>query len=67
MGCAIAPDGSYIVSASKDDTLRIWNPQTGETTHTLTGHAERVWGCAIAPDGSYILSASKDNTLRIWR
>jgi WD40 repeat protein len=26
-GCAVAPDGSYVVSASKD--LKLWDPATG--------------------------------------
>jgi WD40 repeat protein len=66
-GCAVAPDSSYIVSASNDNTLRMWNPDTGDTIHTLKGPTDPVRGCAVAPDSSYIVSASDDNTLRIWK
>ena len=57
-GCAVAPDGTWIVSASEDKTLRIWDVATGETRRTLTGHTEAVSGCAVAPDGTWIVSAS---------
>jgi WD40 repeat protein len=65
-GCAVAPDGSYIVSASWDETLLMWDPATGSTMRTLEGHTYLVSGCAVAPDGSYIVSASSDRTLRMW-
>jgi WD40 repeat protein len=32
---AVTPDGRHIVSASYDDTLRVWDLQTGETKATL--------------------------------
>jgi len=65
-GCAISPDGSYIVSASGDTTLKLWDVRTGAERLTLRGHTDRVHGCAISPDGSYIVSASYDNTLKLW-
>lgn len=35
---AVSPDGSYIVTASHDGTLRIWSLSTGDQIHMLTGH-----------------------------
>jgi len=29
------PDGSYLVSASKDGTLRVWDPDSGKNVQTL--------------------------------
>jgi WD40 repeat protein len=65
--CAIAPDSSFIVSASSDRTLRIWDVGTGAVRRTLSGHRAHVYGCAISPDGTLVASASADNTLRVWR
>ena len=65
-GCAISPDGSFIVSASWDKTLRVWDAKTGAERLTLSGHTDMVAGCAISPDGSFIVSASRDNTLKVW-
>ena len=64
--CAYSPDGSRIVSASSDQTLRIWDARSGDALLTLAGHTSAVLSCAYSPDGSRIVSASVDRTLRIW-
>jgi WD40 repeat protein len=64
--CAISPDGSFIVSASWDRTLKVWEAQNGQEFATLTGHTAGVWACAISPDGRSIVSASWDRTLQLW-
>jgi len=63
---AIAPDGKRAISASSDQTLKIWDTDTGIELRTLTGHTGSVRGVAIAPDGLTAISASEDNTLKIW-
>jgi WD40 repeat protein len=63
---AITPDACYAISASSDNTLRIWNLESGETVRTLQGHNGSVNAVAITPDGNRAISASYDNTLRIW-
>jgi len=64
--CVVSRDGSFIVSASSDQTLKIWDPNTGQERRTLSGHEAAVNGCAISPDGSRIASASADETVRTW-
>jgi len=44
-------DGERIVSASDDNTLRIWEAKPGRCVTTLTGHQGGVSGCAWSPDG----------------
>ena len=64
--CAISPDSSYVVTASKDNTARIWDAATGRERATLTGRTGQVNACAISPDSSFIVTAGWDNTSRIW-
>lgn len=66
IGCAYSPDGTRIVSASYDNTLKVWDGEGGDALRTLTGHADWVRGCAYSPDGIRIVSASSDNTLKVW-
>jgi WD40 repeat protein len=65
-GCVFAPDGTRLASASGDNTLRLWDPVSGECLAVLRGHESGVTGCAFAPDGTRLASASQDNTLRLW-
>lgn len=63
---AISPDGMRIVTASNDNTARIWDAATGRSIATLSGHTDRVESAAFSPDGRRIVTASRDNTARIW-
>jgi hypothetical protein len=65
-GCAVSPDGTSILSASDDGTLKIWDAASGAERATLTGHTDDVRGCAVSPDGTWIVSGSVDCTLRVW-
>jgi WD40 repeat protein len=63
---AYSPDGTRIVTASKDKTARIWDAATGAPLAVLNGHSDAVWFAAYSPDGTRIVTASKDKTVRIW-
>ena len=67
LACAFSPDGSRIVSAGWDSTVRLWRVDSAEPVAVLTGHVGRVRSCAFSPDGSRIASAGDDGTLRLWR
>jgi len=60
---AIAPDGSWLASASNQE-VRIWRPD-GHPVARLTGHTGWVRAVAIAPDASWLASTSH-NEVRIW-
>ena len=51
-------------SGSMDGTVRVWNLQTGQCQHTLTGHTSLVGLLGLSP--SYLVSAAADSTLRVW-
>jgi WD40 repeat protein len=63
---AFSPDGSRIVTASYDETTRIWDAASAKEIAALRGHDETVLSAAFSPDGSRIVMASFDKTARIW-
>ena len=64
---AFSPDSQRIVSGSLDNTLRLWDAQTGAPIgEPLAGHEEAVLSVAFSPDSQRIVSGSRDNTLRLW-
>ena len=61
-----SPDGKYIVTASYDNTARVWDAKTGEPVTEPLKHEESVNSAQFSPDGKYIVTASWDNTARVW-
>ena len=52
-------------SGSSDNTIRIWDLNTGQSTKTLTGHTGSV-DSLVKLNESTLASGSSDNTIRIW-
>lgn len=59
-------DGSKVVSASFDSTLKLWDGETGECIRTFTGHTQLVRTAIFSEDGSQLVSASLDRTSKLW-
>jgi WD40 repeat protein len=62
---AWSPDGLRIVSGGDDNTLRLWNPVTGQLEKTQKT-SFRIHALCWSPDGSRIASAANDNDIYIW-
>jgi WD40 repeat protein len=61
---AVLQDGS-LASGSHDNTIRIWDAKSDQTTKVLNGHSDWVYSLAVLQDGS-LASGSHDNTILIW-
>jgi WD40 repeat protein len=70
--CAYSPDGSRIVSAAEDMTVKLWDATDGKLLANMLGHRGlNMYFCKFSPDGSRILSSnwgpqSGDTTVRLW-
>jgi WD40 repeat protein/tRNA A-37 threonylcarbamoyl transferase component Bud32 len=63
---AFNPRTATLVSGSLDDTLRVWNLQTGTQQSSLTGHARGVNQVAISSKGQVLVSCGDDSTIKVW-
>lgn len=63
---AVFGGGRFLLSGSRDATLKVWNVRNGECLKTLQGHQGSVHALAILNDGQYALSGGVDNLLRLW-
>ncbi|KAF9974933.1 hypothetical protein BGZ65_008497 [Modicella reniformis] len=53
-----------VVTGGLDNTLKIWNAETGDCLNTLFGHEDGVWSLAF--DKLRIVSGSLDRMIKVW-
>ncbi|PGH29834.1 F-box and WD-40 domain-containing protein MET30 [[Emmonsia] crescens] len=54
----------YMLTASLDLTIRLWEVSTGRCLRTFFGHVEGVW--ALGADTLRLVSGAQDNMAKVW-
>ena len=62
----IHPSGKYAVTGGFDNTIILWNIETGKEIRMFNRHTNSVWSVVFSPDGSQILSTSADQTTKLY-
>ena len=56
-----------MLTASADDTARLWRAEGGPALAVLEGHSKDVTGVAFDRAGTRAVTSSEDGTVRVWR
>src|ERR1041385_8800995 len=63
---AFSPDGTRVVTASSDQTARVWEARSGLPVTPSLVHQGGLNAVAFSPDGTRVVTASADQTARVW-
>jgi WD40 repeat protein len=69
LNAAFNPDGTRIVTASRDGIVRLWSPERSSREPLKMfrhPHQAVVFSAAFSPDGSRIVTAAGDGVARVW-
>jgi WD40 repeat protein len=66
LNLAFSPNGKCLATGGEEDTVKIWDVQTGRPLHSLSGHHGDVYAVAFSDDGRWLASAGEDSTVRVW-
>ena len=63
---SFSPDGKILASGNIDDTIQLWDVETGKQITSLSGHDDIVYSVSFSPDGKTLASGSEDKTIKLW-
>lgn len=64
-----SPNSKFILAATQDSTIRLWNYQNSRCVKTYTGHTNRTYclfTCFLTTNGHYVVSGSEDAKVYVW-
>jgi WD40 repeat protein len=64
---AFHPNGRFLISASNDSTIKIWDLRQGHILYTLYGHEGASTSVNFSPCGDYFCSAGIDSVVMVWK
>ncbi len=65
-GCAISQIGSLAITASYDQTLRVWDTGEGRLLKIMKGHSDIVDSCSMSYDGRGAISGANNGEVIFW-
>ncbi|KAI1655777.1 WD40 repeat-like protein [Daldinia decipiens] len=63
---AVAVTDQWIITAGRDEDIKVWNRSSGKLYSILEGHYDEVTDLVVLNAGKRIVSVSIDGTVRTW-
>ncbi len=63
----ISSDGKIIASAGEDQTIKLWQRETGKLIYSFVGVNEPIQTLAISPNGKSIIAGGLDGRISQWQ
>jgi WD40 repeat protein len=63
---AVVVTSDWVVTAGRDEDVKVWDKSTGELRHTYEGHYEEITGLVLIEEERRVVSVGIDGTLRTW-
>ncbi|KAI0552700.1 WD40-repeat-containing domain protein [Xylaria curta] len=63
---AVAVTDQWIITAGRDEDVKVWDRASGKLYCTLEGHYNEVTDLVILAEGNRVASVSIDGTVRTW-
>jgi len=60
-------NGRYLLSASTDSTIKVWDLRQGYILYTLYGHEGPSNTADFSPSGDYFCSSGNDAVVMVWK
>jgi WD40 repeat protein len=64
---SFAQSGNYLLSASRDATMKVWDVREGRLLYTLQSHNGPVNAVAFSKCGNFFASGGLDELVMVWK
>ena len=63
---AVSPNGPRLAYAAPGNTIKLWDPASGQDICTLLGHTAPVHCLCFNADGTVLATGDANGTVRLW-
>ena len=66
LSTVFANDGRWAITGGQDNTIRVWDANTGALIRQIGSHGFWVWDLDLSPGGQVLASGGHDASVRLW-